>query len=447
MSDATSADLIAAARMQVHMRMPYLSTTLFSLRPHEAVGLGTMAVDAGWRLYYDPLAVAKWHQEEVAGKVAHVGGQGKPHDGVAGVIFHELGHVMRQHSTRLQDKDPACANVAMDREINDDVRDAGWVLPGTPLMPKDIGMDDGLTAEEYYLEPITQQFMVVVSIPGSGGKCGGCAGNPTDWEKQNTSAEGSGLGHPGSLAPPPGDHQAPGGLPEPVDAVSQEVALRQTALAIQSHVKNHGKGSVPAGMQAWAQSKLRPPKVDWRKRLAALTRQSLAAVAGACDYTWKKPGRRSLYSAGRTGWPIAPSLHQPTPRVGIVLDTSGSMSSQTADGRTCEDDALSEVAGIARAAGAEVWAVACDAQAYDVVRVASERDLKKLNKGGGGTDMAPGFDAVMKKHPDLVVIVTDGYVSDDWPSQEACRGVRVLAVLVGGCAKPPAYIPYLEATP
>jgi predicted metal-dependent peptidase len=185
--------------------------------------------------------------------------------------------------------------------------------------------------------------------------------------------------------------------------------------------------------------------VDWRRKLAGLVRQALAATAGASDWTWRKPGRRSLHAAGRAGWPLAPAYHQPTPTVGIVLDTSGSMQSGAGDGRTVLDEALSEVVGIARAAGASCWAVACDAQAYDVVRVAGPADIGKLNRGGGGTMMRPGFLKVRDaKHPDLVVIVTDGLVGGDWPTALDCGKTRCIAAVVGGGPAAPDWIKTVE---
>jgi predicted metal-dependent peptidase len=413
----TPADIVAAARMQVYSKHPYLSYALFALRPCPAPGLGTLAVDEGWRLYYDPDVVVAWQQEQSK----------KQHDGVSGVVFHELGHVLRQHFARRGDREPHRANRAQDREINDDVVQADWKLPGQPLMPKDIGMPDGLLFEDYYSrEPET--IFVKIMVPGCGGACGGAAGNPTQWEKdQGKDGEGS-------------------SAPDPVEAHEQQVILSRTALDIANHVKAHGRGTVPAGLQAWSQMRLTPAKIDWRKKLASLVRGALATAAGATDLTWQKPGRRSLHSAGRSGWPISPSMYRPIPKVGAVIDTSGSMSCKGKDGRTAEDEALSEIMGIAQAVGGEFWAVACDAQAYDVVRIGGQKDLDRLNKGNGGTDMRPGFEAIRKKKVDLVVIVTDGIVGDGWPSLEECRGTRVLAALVGDAEDvPPTHIPYVEA--
>jgi predicted metal-dependent peptidase len=438
----TPADIIAAARMQTHNRHPYLSTALFSLRPHPAPGLGTMAVDAGWRLYYDPVTVVQWYEEERAGL----------HDGPAGVIFHELGHVLRKHMDRRGDRDPVAANMAMDREINDDVIAAGWKLPGEPLLPEQIGMESGLLFEEYYTKDKQNRDEKrgkqpqPSSVPGCGGKCGGCAGNPTEWEQQNAGSEGAPSAVPQD-GPPDGSAFSPGEgesgspsppIPDPVSSLEQEIALRKVALDTIAHAK--AKGSVPGGLKAWAEAAILPPKVDWRQRLRGLARQAIASVAGASDFTWRRMGRRSAYAAGRVGWPLAPALHQPVPKVALVLDTSGSMSMKGESGRTLLEEAASEVLGIVQAAGGDVFAVACDAGVHAQTKLRRAADIEKLNKGGGGTNVRPGFEAVRKWKPDIVVICTDAVVGDDWPTPEDCRGVRVLAAVVGDGGDVPPHI-------
>lgn len=435
--NAEAADIMAAARMQVYSRHPYLSTVLFALRPCEANGLGTLAVDEGWRLYYDPEVVLRWQKEAEQGRLNRIGGSDDYHDGVAGVVFHELGHVLREHFKRRGERDPACWNKAGDREINDDVIAAGWRLPGSALLPADIGKANGLLAEEYYYDH-GMKSQSCEAAPGCGGTCGGAAGNPTAWERENAGDSGRAAagGEEGRLGDSP--------LPDPVDPLDQDISLRKTAQDIASHIKARGKGSVPAGLQAWSELRLEPPKVDWRKRLAGLARQALAATAGCVDFTWRKVGRRSLHSAGRAGWPILPAYHQPIPKVVFVLDTSGSMSGGRGE-RSALEEALSEVVGIVRTCGADCWGVACDAQAYAPARIGSLDDLKKLNQGGGGTDMRPGFTAALTLKPDVVVILTDGLVGDDWPGEAECRRARVLAAIVAGTGeKAPPWIPSVE---
>jgi len=441
----TAADIVAAARMAVHRRHPYLSHVLFALRPHPAPGLGTMAVDEGWRLYYDPVTVLRWHDESWQAKMNALEDPHQvAHDGVAGVVFHEISHVLRRHFERRGGRDPKLWNRACDREINDDVLEAKWKLPGQPLLPEHIGMANGLCAEQYYL--VTQCDEGHAAVPGCGGSCGGAVGNPTAWEQENS---GAGVGPRGLDTPgeagDPSLHEAgsPSFLPDPASELEQQIVLRRTALDTLDHLKTRCRGLVPAGLQAWAKAALTPPKIDWRRRLAGLCRRALATTAGACDFTWRRTGRRTLHSAGRAGWPIAPALHQPIPKVAVVLDTSGSMGCSHGE-RSRLDAALSEVLGLVQAAGGNLWGVACDAQAQAITPVSNQRDLTRLNKGGGGTDMRPGFQAAMKLRPDVVIILTDGQVGDGWPSQEDCHRVRVLAGVVGDAKQVPVYIPSVE---
>lgn len=383
----THEDVIAAARFQVHSRHPYMSYALFALRPHPVPGLGTMAVDERWRMYYDPEVVMQWHIEAAkdarkATRTTH---------GVAAVIFHELGHVLRHHFRRRGQRDPQRWNLANDCEINDDVVAAGWKLPGSPIMPAMIGMPEGLTAEEYY--PKIPESKAESgpgqssNIPGCGGKCGKSAGNPADGEPQ----------------------EAPADAPHGADEMEQEIILQKTAAAIVEHAK-HNRGKIPGGLKAWAEARIEPPRIDWRKRLAGACRNAVRATAGASQSTWMKTGRRSLYSAGRPGYPLAPAYYQPIPDVGVVLDVSGSMSAtRKGEGRTILEEALAEVLGVTKACGAEVKVYATDAAVQVASKVRSARDLEKLNKGGGGTILTVGIEAADRNKHDVVVVVTDGY--------------------------------------
>ena len=130
-----ASDVLAAARIKAVRVHPYLSAALFGLRPVRREGLGTCAVDAGMRLWYDPDFVVKW------GAAA-----------MSTVLVHEVMHVMRRHMKRLGQRDPQRWNIAADMEINDDIVSAGWSWPKDVqvCLPSMCGLDDGLTAEEYY---------------------------------------------------------------------------------------------------------------------------------------------------------------------------------------------------------------------------------------------------------------------------------------------------------
>src|ERR1019366_3915639 len=127
-------DFIEAARIRVWNRHPYIGAVLMSLRLIEKTGIGTLAVDAGWRLYYDPKQCEAWGVEMLAGVVAH-----------------ECWHVLRDHFTRMPPPsyERELGNIAQDCEINSDLLTAGWKLPAG-VFPDTFGMKNGLLAEEYY---------------------------------------------------------------------------------------------------------------------------------------------------------------------------------------------------------------------------------------------------------------------------------------------------------
>jgi predicted metal-dependent peptidase len=62
---------LQAALVLLQTERPALVHALYSLVPVERRGLGTLAVDRWWRLYYDPEAVAAWDVRELAGVLYH----------------------------------------------------------------------------------------------------------------------------------------------------------------------------------------------------------------------------------------------------------------------------------------------------------------------------------------------------------------------------------------
>jgi len=65
------ADIITAYRIKAYDHAPYISPYVYSLRPVEKPGLGTMAVDKAGRMYYDPAFCDKITMEEGAYVVLH----------------------------------------------------------------------------------------------------------------------------------------------------------------------------------------------------------------------------------------------------------------------------------------------------------------------------------------------------------------------------------------
>ncbi len=383
---------LAAAAYRLVGSHPYLAAALWAMPRSPCPGLGTLAVDQRWRLYYDPETVLAWSVEELAG-----------------VLYHELCHLLRDHAGRAAAfADPRRWNLAADAEINDDLRAEGIALPGAPVYPELFDQPEGRLAEEYYatLSDVSDGGdQAGASGDAGAGECGSSAhGVPDTWEADTA----------GDQAGENTSDQA--GL----SAAEAHVVRHRVAQSIREHAAE--PGTLPGHWSRWAEERL-APHVDWRRELAAALRAALASAPGAVDYTYTRPSRRQAVY----GTVLMPALRQPLPSVAVVVDTSGSIES----GQLAQ--ALAEVEAILRAVGGRdgVTLLAVDAVVQSCNRIVRVEGIELA--GGGGTDMGVGLIAAarLRPYPDVVVVVTDGYTP--WPAQPP-RGMRVIVVL---CAARP----------
>jgi predicted metal-dependent peptidase len=519
---------LQAARLRLVKSHPYLASAAWALHPVERPGLGTLAVDQWWRLYYDPAVAALWTVEELAG-----------------VLYHEISHLLRDHAGRMKDLERAAANIAADAEINDDLLAEGITLPADPITPEKIGQPDGLLAEEYYAalqeqKPAPDQSTSAQpeqsgagepeagdTQQGDGNEAGqetaanseaapGEGASPADHgggedDQPNPSTKGQGGGHaddaqpgdrgdgPGSKPGDPGGSKpgdagngesgdpagssqpaspgqpsgasgqpgsssqsptSPGASPEggssggehgdqaqtPAPGAGRcgscatgqrepweegapgssspgtsraegEMIRRDVARQIVEHSRT--RGSIPGHWSRWANDRLKP-KVNWRRELATAIRHAVADVAGAVDYSYRKPSRRQGQIGN--GKVVMPSLRHPIPSVAVVVDTSGSMSDAMLS------QALAEIGGILKGMGQRegVHVIACDAQVHTCQKAFSPRQIQLV--GGGGTDMGEGIEAAIKlrPRPQVIVVLTDGFTP--WPDT-APKKTRVVVAL------------------
>jgi predicted metal-dependent peptidase len=398
----TPRDFIEAARIRVWNRHPYIGAVLMSLRLVEKPGIGTLAVDAGWRLYYDPKQCEAWGVEMLAAVVAH-----------------ECWHVLRDHFTRmpLPEYERELGNIAQDCEINSDLLTAGWKLPAG-VFPDTFDIKKGLLAEEYY--KLLQPKVIKINISVCSGKCGGCAGNPHDFE------EGVGT-----------DGEKSNGV-KPIPKFEQEVIRRQAAQDISAASKI--PGSVPAGLAAWAERELSPPTIDWRRQLAGLVRRAVTVAAGAVDHTYRKQSRRGAGLRCYLGAnaPIMPSLYRPVPSVAMILDVSGSMMGGPAEA------ARSEIMGVVRAVGFSCEVFLADVKVAGKKKISSAKDVAALGETLGGTDMRAALcevDALRKF--DVLIVLTDGFTG--WHEAGEIRASVVAAITPQG-QDPPEHVRFVRMT-
>lgn len=402
---------LAAARLWAASKFPYLATGLFGVQASADPGSGTVSVDEGWRLHADPELTAGWSAAQLGS-----------------VLVHHVGHLLRTHGVRAQGAgvrpDEAGRWIrAADAEINDDLVLAGLDLPGHPVLPRDLGADDGLLAEQYFAG-----IRRPAPSTGAGGDSGakedsgargdsGAGTQPRSVSKGSGKAAGTWLdcGSGADGMPRPGQEQD-GGLPR----WQAELLRRQVAQDVIAHGKQ--PGTVPAGLLRWAEEVLNP-KVDWRAVLAAELRRAVAEVCGAVDYSYRRPSRRSVVTAPV----VLPALRRPVPEVAVVCDTSGSMTEDLLAMALAEVEGLLRALGLAR----QVRVLACDTAVAPAQRVSSARQVQLV--GGGGTDMGAGIAAAagLRPRPAVVVVLTDGYTP--WPVVPP-KGMRVVVGLLGGQA-------------
>ncbi|MDT3442088.1 VWA-like domain-containing protein [Pseudofrankia sp. BMG5.37] len=363
-----------AARLLAARVRPYLATALFALRPVESRRVPTMAVDRHWRCYVSPAFVDRTPLEELAG-----------------VWVHEVSHLLRDHPGRGDryarehgvdgPGERLRMNIAADCEINDDIYGDGLARPDGAVEPDLLRLPPGRLMEDYLgmfrLGPYTQGLAWL--------DCGsGADGLERGWD----------LG-------PLGAHAL---TAQERDAIRFRVARGITG----------SPGSAPAGWRRWAEEVFHPPQ-PWRDLLGAAVRSAVSAPGVGDDYTYGRPARRGVAIHGA----VLPSLRRRPPRVGVVIDTSGSVSDAELG------SALLEVTAIGRAVGGRgdlVTVVPCDAAAQAVRSLCDAEGIPLL--GGGGTNLRAGLDAALRARPrpDVLVVLTDGQTP--WPQRSpSCRTV------------------------
>jgi predicted metal-dependent peptidase len=370
------APALQAARVRAAHQRSYFAPALFNLIPVETDLIGSMAVDAHWRLYYNRTWLTTHTVEQNAS-----------------LLIHEVSHLVRDHDARRKAAgatDHRRWNTAGDCEINDDLQAEGLPLPGDPPLPAKFGLASGDSAERYYVG------LVGRSRPG--GRSSG------EGDQQSADDCGSGAHGERRFWEQPFDNEADG-MPG-VDRIKAELVRREVARLIDE--KSPYDGDVPLSWRRWARATL-APRVDYLATIRHVVRRALRdATLGRYDRTFRRPHRRQACY----GEFLMPSFYQPRPRPGFLIDTSGSMGdSQLAR-------AVSELAGLTRQLGygADVIVACCDAAVHDSRRAFTGSRIELV--GGGGTDLRVGLRAFIERSSsviDVLIVVSD--CRTPWPDE------------------------------
>jgi predicted metal-dependent peptidase len=385
--------------------------------------------------------ILRWHPKFVAGLSA---------DELAAVLIHEAMHVALKHAERgaamgvVPDPTPTPPdgvdlftrarlwNHAADACINEEIRKF-TTLPkingASCIFHESLKQPAGLPTEERFRRLLEEQKKQPKS--GSGGQGAG---------KGKKSQEGAAAGHCGGCSqrpipgePAPGKGKGKDGEAEGRSEAEMERMRRATAEAVKDY-SSKNRGLVPDSLERWADELLKPAKVPWRQKLARTVRGAVAYRPGAVDFTWSRVSRRQAGVGWGAGRPIVPATHAPQPRVGVLIDTSGSM------GPDALALALSEVHGVLDAVGANVTVAVCDADMHGMKEVRTVKEAAAMLKGGGGTDMTPGMRAFANKKPapDVLIVMTDGYIDDGYLMPEP-QHMKVVWLVIGGNEMPCPY--------
>lgn len=472
---------LAVGRIIATETHPYLSKALFAMIPVAREGLGTFAVDKRWRLYYDPKLCLEWTTKEIAAVWLHEAGHlvreharrfeqmSEPEyhtqwnhaadaainsdlreDGAVlpdpdnrfyaepnalyrewhrGMTAEEMYKIARGSADSPNNNGSSANDETADSGESDDSKEENAPSPSDSSAPSsqeesaESNQEDG-GAEENDEEGSSvgsqddAEAQSGASIEGEPGESGSSNADESAGSQGDATPEPHDCGS-GASGGPLRDYEEPantddGSLdPDEADLVRQEVA--------KDILEANQRGNVPGGWVREANDIL-DPQVDWHTELMAVVRRVCGTVQGLRDYTYARPSRRSAMSQF-----YLPSMRSPRPpEIVVVLDTSGSMTSQDLA------IALSEIQGIVeRSSGrtrSALKVLSCDASASDLATVHSVEDIEIL--GGGGTDMRVGIAKASERtpRPDAVITITDG--GTPWPTEPDDPRIAYINVIV-----------------
>jgi predicted metal-dependent peptidase len=149
-------------------------------------------------------------------------------------------------------------------------------------------------------------------------------------------------------------------------------------------------------------------KINWKKVLKRFTG---LGVRGGQRRSWKRENRRYEDMPGH--------VTDEEGKIGVILDTSGSMSDQDLKKAFTEIDALTK-------RQRKFFLVQYDAEVTSIDRYRPGSWKKIEVKGRGGTDMRPALEQMMEMRIRRIVSITDGY---DCYNRDLLKSFKVLFLL------------------
>lgn len=328
---------------------------------------------------------------------------------LAGVMAHEMLHLVLQHHVRGLMYDQWQWNIATDMCINWALRKDGIELPGDCFYPPEEYISEG---NELYAEALYEWIKK----------------NPQKQPKQK--GDGKQQPSPGAgcavLAPGEGDRagqqeEGPNGQMMPKESPD----WRQVAIDARAMAQAAGKGSSAIAHLLSP----RQAKINWKQ-----------VIKHGIDLAFSKPGRDFQTFARRHRRSPAEGIQYPgwrgfEPRVAVVIDVSGSMNREWVDMIVAECKRLSDVFPsmkmyLVSHTSEVVWEGWIDRN--------TQGKFSDACQFSGGTDPDPAYAAVAKQGKfDTMIHFTDCEFFREWPKSPA-RNLVVGAFTRKISTQPPA---------
>jgi predicted metal-dependent peptidase len=348
----------------------------------------------------------------------------------AGVLFHEVMHLMMQHAMRSEGRTQlvqtgdgqivSLFNVAADMAINNVLQQMRVALPEGALYP--LPEHREMNAEQIYDELAktlkNDGQTATLTMPGKGK---GKKGQPAPGESNGEPAVGAGCGvDPGEgEGEKQEDGEGAGDTPSKMTAGEkwEQVAAQARAMA--------------AGTEAGdllAKLFTRREALRWERLIRSCFSRA-QAQHGRDEQTWTRRSRRMLPNdpdrrVSLPGWKATKAQGC------VVFDISGSMSDEQVSRSVDQAQRIAEIAE------AKVWVVVHDAgvQYSGWLNGRSRAEYQRVFRGRGGTDFNPAYKAVQDSGQrfDFMVHTTDGECWGEWPEKPS-NVKRLIVALVGEC--------------
>ena len=273
---------------------------------------------------------------------------------VAFILIHEAFHILQDSHGRRQNRKPKKWNIASDIAINDLMENCGFSIDWEGLcLARKFKLPLLKSAEYYYnnLNDIPEDsFFDII---------------------QND------------------DENDPSG--RKIEDV--EIARRVNANEIKKYSKY---GNIPDSLIRSIEDLFAKKEVGWEtvfRQNEVRVRNQI--ISGKKDYSYRKLSRRD-YEV------IIPGLIDYEITLGILVDTSGSMSDESLQ------KGLSQIKYVINKFNT-VWLVSIDTETHTLVRIKFGNDLFKTGniKGGGGTILTNGFKDLEKVNVDMCIAISD----------------------------------------